>query len=48
MTKRMHRAHRVCEHGREEGPPNTMISAHGGSAGLQNTDNSTGVEKKDY
>lgn len=32
----------------EEGPPNTMISAYGGSVELLSTDNSTGGERKDY
>lgn len=30
----------------EEGPPNTMISAYGGSVELLNADNSTGGEKE--
>lgn len=33
---------------REEGPPKTMISAYGGSVALQNADNSTEGEEKDY
>lgn len=36
------------EERRGEGPPKTMISAYGGSAALQNADNSTEGEKKDY